>query len=149
MTALAPHPPSVTAARPVPPRSPHGHRTSVGVHPPARGGGAVVLGLVAAVVVVVVAVLGSGTGHGADLGGEHGGLEPVAARADAGTGDGPFGAGAAVVLGEGETAWEALRPHVPDGAAHEVFVHEVLQANDVDARELRPGDVLVVPGEAR
>jgi hypothetical protein len=50
-----------------------------------------------------------------------------------------------VAVGEGETAWEVLKPHTPEGTAHEVFVHEVLRANEVDARELRPGDVLLVP----
>lgn len=56
--------------------------------------------------------------------------------------------GARIVIGPGETPWEALKEHAPEGAAHPAFVHEVLQVNDVDARHLRPGDVLVVPRSA-
>lgn len=50
-----------------------------------------------------------------------------------------------VVVEAGESAWEALRPHRPAGVDHAVFVHEIMSFNDVDARELRPGDVLRVP----
>lgn len=50
-----------------------------------------------------------------------------------------------VVVESGETAWEALEPHRPAGVDHAVFVHEVMSLNDVDARRLRPGDVLQVP----
>lgn len=50
-----------------------------------------------------------------------------------------------VVVEADETAWEALAPHRPAGVDHAVFVHEVMRLNDVDARKLRPGDVLRVP----
>lgn len=53
-----------------------------------------------------------------------------------------------VVLGPGETAWHALEPYRPEGVDHAAFVHEVLAANDVDARTLRAGEVLIVPDDA-
>ncbi len=114
----------------------------------------VLLAVVFAVVVVVgaVGVVGSGSGRGTDFGGVADGAASAAAQArsdEVGGEPGGAGTAATVTLGEGETAWEALRPHAPEGTRYEVFVHEVMRANDVDARELRPGDVVVVPGEAR
>ena len=75
-------------------------------------------------------------------------LSPGTAAGHASPGAGEVTTGyAQIVIGPGETAWEALKPHAPEEAHHTVFVHEVLRANDVDARSLRPGDVLAVPSE--
>lgn len=148
MTAIATDASRVTAAGPLARRRRHGAGPSTGGSAPARAGGVIGLVLVALVVVGAVGVVGSSSGYGADPGTGAGGSEPVAAGGQAGEAMGG-GAAATVTLGEGETAWEALRSHAPDGVRHEVFVHEVVRANGVDARELRPGDVLVVPREAR
>lgn len=155
MTAIATVPrPATTAGRPVQRRSRAGGRPARG-NGRAGAGGMALLVVIAVGVIGVVGVVGSGSGHGAALsGGVADGAAPAAAAAGARprqVGDEPAGVGAAatVTLGRGETAWEALRPHAPDGTRYEVFVHEVMRANDVDARELRPGDVVVVPGEAR
>lgn len=97
--------------------------------PPARRRTARGLLLSTLAAALVIAVAGAAGGQG-------GGAADAAAGA---------ARSEAVAIGESETAWEALKPHTPDGTAHEVFVHEVLRANEVDARELRPGDVLRVP----
>lgn len=145
MSAIATDPRHVPAAdSPMRPRR-HGAAASTGAHP-VRAGGAALWALIALAVVVAVGVVGSGSGHGAGVATAAGGSTPVVAGGEP-TATG--GAAATVTLGEGETAWEALKPHTPEGMRHEVFVHEVVRANGVDARELRPGDVLVVPGEGR
>lgn len=118
----------------------------------AGAGGTVLLVVLAIGVIGAVGVVGSASGHGAALsrvadeaGPAAGEARPSQARADSAG----AGTAATVTLGQGETVWEALRPHAPDDTRYEVFVHEVMQANDVDARELRPGDVVVVPDDAR
>lgn len=142
MTAIATDPRHVPAADLPARRRRRGTAASTVAHP-ARAGGAVLWAVIALAVVVAVGVVGSGSGQGAGVATAAGGSTPVAAGGATG------GAAATVTLGEGETAWEALKPHTPDGVRHEVFVHEVVTANGVDARQLRPGDVLVVPGEGR
>lgn len=117
---------------------------------PARAGGAIPWVVLVLAVVGAVGVVGTAGGGGADVATAAGGSAPLAAGdegggAAVGEPSGEASAAATVTLGEGETAWEALKPHTPAGMRHEVFVHEVVQANGVDARELRPGDVLVVP----
>lgn len=152
MTAITTVPrPATTARRPVQRRSRAGGRPGRGCGR-ARPGGMALVVVLALGIIGLVGVVGSGSGHGAALGGVADGAAPAAAGArPSQVGDEPAGVGAAatVTLGRGETAWEALRPHAPDDTRYEVFVHEVMRANGVDARELRPGDVVVVPGEAR
>lgn len=95
-----------------------------------------------AVLVVIVAAgglamtTGAAAGPSAEVGVE---ADRVAAVA---------GEAVEVVLGPGETAWHALEPYRPEGVDHAAFVHEVLAANDVDARTLRAGEVLIVPDDA-
>lgn len=119
----------------------------------AGAGGMALLVVLAIGVIGAVGVVGSASGHDAALSRVADGAGPAAAdearpsqaRADSAG----AGTAATVTLGQGETVWEALRPHAPGDTRYEVFVHEVMQANDVDARELRPGDVVVVPDDAR
>lgn len=153
MTAIATDPRrATTASRPARRRPRAGGRPVEGQHRATAGGMALLAVAFAVVVVGAVGVVGSDSGHGAGLGGvaEGGPSAAARARSDQVPGDsGGAGTAATVTLGKGETVWEALRPHAPEGIRYEVFVHEVMRANDVDARELRPGDVVVVPGEVR
>jgi hypothetical protein len=93
----------------------------------------------AAAALLLSAVLMAGSGVLA----QSGGVSAQAERVGSGTGEGR--AAATVVVGRGETAWEALAPHRPPGVDHTVFVHRVMRFNEVDARQLRPGDALRVP----
>lgn len=152
MTAIATDPRrATTAGRPVRGRSRADGRPA-GRPDRAGAGGLALLVVLAVGVIGAVGVVGSSSGHGAALSGVADGAAPAAAEARSSqVRDEAAGAGTAatVTLGQGETVWEALRSHAPEDTRYEVFVHEVLRANDVDARELRPGDVVVVPGEAR
>jgi len=47
-----------------------------------------------------------------------------------------------VVMGPGDTLAEILRPFVPEGKDPRSFAAEVLQANGLDGRAVRPGAVL-------
>jgi|GEM_PF-3972642 len=49
-----------------------------------------------------------------------------------------------VVVSEGDTAIELLAPLAPADEHPRRFVADVLEANDAEARSLRPGDVLVL-----
>lgn len=142
MTAVATDSRRATTSVPPVRRRPRGIAVSTSASP-ARPGGMVLWGVIALAVVAAVGVVGSGGGYGADVATAAGESTTAAAGGEWTAAD----AAVTVTLGEGETAWEALKPHTPDGVRHEVFVHEVVRANGVDARELRPGDVLVVPGE--
>lgn len=149
-TAPAPASPSTSAPRSAARRRPEGGRgrpsrvrPSHRVRPTVRG--LLVAAVVAAALGAAIgAALVSSSAEAASA--ASGGLfaeqtTPEPAGDDAGRD------GVRVVLGPGETAWEALRAHAPAGVDHREFVVGVLRANDVDARDLRPGDVLWV--EAR
>src|SRR5690606_33407458 len=49
-----------------------------------------------------------------------------------------------VVVGEGETVWDVVAPHVPAGGDRAAYVAEVVAANGIDAREIAPGTALVL-----
>lgn len=69
------------------------------------------------------------------------------AGADVGPGGGAQPAAVRVVLRPGDTVWDLARLHAPAGTPHTAYVRRVLAANDVDPAALRPGAVLVLPGQ--
>lgn len=50
-----------------------------------------------------------------------------------------------VVVGQGDTLWDLLRPHTPAGTDHAVYVAQVVEAGDLDPRALVPGTVVRLP----
>lgn len=54
-----------------------------------------------------------------------------------------------VVVGEDDTVWDLARTHAPAGAHPTVYARAVMEANDVDPRRLRPGEVLWLPRGVR
>jgi hypothetical protein len=64
---------------------------------------------------------------------------------------GPAGAaqqqepGPLIVVGEGDTVWELVGPHVPAGVDRGVYAAEVVATNDLDPRHIAPGTVVRLP----
>lgn len=55
------------------------------------------------------------------------------------------GVAATVVVGPGETVWDIAMDYLPEGQRPQVYVAEILRANDVDPAAVVPGAVLQLP----
>jgi hypothetical protein len=52
---------------------------------------------------------------------------------------------AVVVVGPGETVWDLVAPHVPEGVDRAVYAAEVVAANDLDPQRITPGTAVRLP----
>lgn len=50
-----------------------------------------------------------------------------------------------VVVGQGETVWDVVAPHVPAGSDRRAYVTEVVALNGIDAAAIPPGTALRLP----
>lgn len=88
--------------------------------------------------VVTIALLTGGAAAGTEAGGDPAtALRPGPDAARAG--------GRVLVLSEGETLWDVVLPHTPEGVDPAVFVARVVAANGLDPRSVPPGTLVRLP----
>lgn len=53
--------------------------------------------------------------------------------------------GRIVVVADGETLWELVLPHAPEGSDPHAWIAEVAEHNGIDPGHVQPGDALRIP----
>lgn len=121
----------------------------VGARPTARQRRqrAAVLALAALVSIVGLALLMVGGDSPARLGVQAEAVRAVPQPRPLVIHPGEAGAGdaTAVVIGAGQSVWEAVAPYAPENASMHEWVARVLQINDLDARAVPAGTVVRLP----